>query len=275
MSATEYVSTTHEDGIITTQVKSGDYVVCNLSSLNLGRTRTKEEIAEVVACQMRMMDNVIDLNQYPIPQAEITNRKYRAVGLGTSGYHQWLALNRINWESDEHLEQADKLYEWINYCAIRASMEIAREKGAYPAFEGSEWQSGAYFEQRGYDSPQWKKLREDVAGHGVRNAWMFAIAPTASTSLIAGSTAGIDPIFDKFFIEEKKNAVIPQTAPDLNEDTFWFYKEAHHIDQHWSIKPRDAASAILTSLSLLIYILRRIIPPRTFWNCTWKPGRTD
>ncbi|WP_028562089.1 ribonucleoside-diphosphate reductase subunit alpha [Paenibacillus pinihumi] len=236
MSATEYVSTTHEDGIITTQVKSGDYVVCNLSSLNLGRTRTKEEIAEVVACQMRMMDNVIDLNQYPIPQAEITNRKYRAVGLGTSGYHQWLALNRINWESDEHLEQADKLYEWINYCAIRASMEIAREKGAYPAFEGSEWQSGAYFEQRGYDSPQWKKLREDVAGHGVRNAWMFAIAPTASTSLIAGSTAGIDPIFDKFFIEEKKNAVIPQTAPDLNEDTFWFYKEAHHIDQHWSIK---------------------------------------
>ena len=82
----------------------------------------------------------------------------------------------------------------------------------------------------------WQKLKKDVAENGVRNAWMFAIAPTASTSLIAGSTAGIDPIFNKFFVEEKKNAVIPQTAPNLNDETFWFYKEAHHIDQHWSIR---------------------------------------
>jgi ribonucleoside-diphosphate reductase alpha chain len=64
---------------------------------------------------------------------------------------------------------------------------------------------------------------------------MFAIAPTASTSLIAGSTAGTDPVFSKFFVEEKKNAVIPQTAPNLNEETFWYYKEAHTIDQKWSI----------------------------------------
>ena len=106
MSPTECITTTHEDGIITTQIKAGDYVVCNLSSLNLGRTRSKEEIEEVVTCQMRMMDNVIDLNHYPIPQAEITNQKYRAVGLGTSGYHQWLALNSIAWESDEHLDSS-------------------------------------------------------------------------------------------------------------------------------------------------------------------------
>ena len=83
---------------------------------------------------------------------------------------------------------------------------------------------------------QWQKLEEDVAENGVRNAWMFAIAPTASTSLIAGSTAGIDPIFNKFFVEEKKNAVIPQTAPNLNDETIWYYKEAHQIDQHWSIR---------------------------------------
>lgn len=236
MSPTEYVSTTHEDGMITTQVKSGDYVVCNLSSLNLGRTRTREEIEEVVSCQMRMMDNVIDLNHYPIPQAEITNQKYRAVGLGTSGYHQWLALNGIAWESEEHLDQADELYEWISYCAIKASMEIAKEKGAYRVFEGSEWHTGEFFDSRGYEGAHWQKLKKDVAENGVRNAWMFAIAPTASTSLIAGSTAGIDPIFNKFFVEEKKNAVIPQTAPNLNDETFWFYKEAHHIDQHWSIR---------------------------------------
>ncbi|MFC4770248.1 ribonucleotide reductase N-terminal alpha domain-containing protein [Effusibacillus consociatus] len=80
------------------------------------------------------------------------------------------------------------------------------------------------------------QIKEDVAKYGVRNAWMFAIAPTSTTSLIAGSTAGIDPIYNKFFIEEKKNAVIPQTAPDLNPETFWYYKEAHYIDQRWSIR---------------------------------------
>ncbi|HEY0827057.1 MAG TPA: ribonucleoside-diphosphate reductase subunit alpha, partial [Bacilli bacterium] len=235
MSTTESLTTTHENGIITTTVKSGDYVVCNLSSLNLGRMHSKEDIERVVTTQMRMMDNVIDLNYYPVPQAEITNKKYRAVGLGTSGYHQWLAQNKVVWESEDHLQKADDLYEWINYCAVKASMEIAKDKGAYSVFEGSEWANGEYFTFRGYDSAEWLQLKEDVAKYGVRNAWMFAIAPTASTSLIAGSTAGTDPIFNKFFVEEKKNAVIPQTAPNLNEETFWYYKEAHLIDQKWSI----------------------------------------
>jgi ribonucleoside-diphosphate reductase alpha chain len=235
MSASEFISTTHDEGMISTQMKSGDFVVCNLSSLNLGRVTTKEDIERVVTIQMRMMDNVIDLNRYPIPQAEITNQKYRAVGLGTSGYHQWLAQKAIAWESEEHVQQADELYEWINFCAIKASMSIALEKGAYSVFEGSEWQNGQYFESRGYESEEWQQLREEVAENGVRNAWMFAIAPTASTSLIAGSTAGIDPIFNKFWVEEKKNAVIPQTAPNLSQETFWYYKEAHLIDQQWSI----------------------------------------
>jgi ribonucleoside-diphosphate reductase alpha chain len=235
MSATEFVSVTHEDGIITNTMKSGDFVVCNLSSLNLGRVQTKEDIYRVVTTQMRMMDNVIDLNYYPIPQAEITNKKYRAVGLGTSGYHQWLAQNKIVWESDEHVKRVDELYEWINYCAVKGSMEIAKDKGAYPVFEGSEWHTGEYFTRRDYESPEWLELKAEVAQHGVRNAWMFAIAPTASTSLISGSTAGTDPVFSKFFVEEKKNAVIPQTAPNLNEETFWYYKEAHTIDQKWSI----------------------------------------
>jgi len=96
MSATELMSTTQEEGIISSQMKSGDFVVCNLSSLNLGRVQTNEDIERVVTIQMRMMDNVIDLNRYPIAQAEITNHKYRAVGLGTSGYHQWLAQLSVN-----------------------------------------------------------------------------------------------------------------------------------------------------------------------------------
>ena len=245
----------HDEGIITTKVKSGDFVVCNLSSLNLGRMHTREDIERVVTVQMRMMDNVIDLNYYPVPQAEITNKKYRAVGLGTSGYHQWLAQHQIAWETDEHVQAADDLYEWINYCAIKGSMAIAKDKGAFSVFEGSEWQSGEYFSLRGYESEDWVKLREEVAKYGVRNAWMFAIAPTASTSLIAGSTAGIDPIFNKYWIEEKKNAVIPQTAPNLNQRRSGITRRHTRLIRSGASLLQANARIISTKLNHSIYIL--------------------
>ncbi|MRG27845.1 ribonucleoside-diphosphate reductase subunit alpha [Laceyella tengchongensis] len=236
MSPTEFISEELEDGVIVTKQKPGDFVVCNLSSINLGRVKSKDDIARIVSVQMRMLDNVIDLNIYPVKQAELTNKKYRAVGLGTSGYHQYLAQRKIMWESEEHVNEADELFEELAYQAIRASMEIAKEKGHYPLFEGSEWQTGEYFKQRGYTDERWQKLQAEVAEHGMRNAWVFAVAPTGSTSLIAGSTAGIDPVYAKYFVEEKRGAVIPQTAPNLSPETTWYYKEAHAIDQHWSIR---------------------------------------
>ncbi|HEX7066098.1 MAG TPA: ribonucleoside-diphosphate reductase subunit alpha [Bacillales bacterium] len=259
MSPTRHIETGHEDDTITTKLEAGDFVVCNLSSLNLGRVHTKEDIERVVTCQVRMMDNVIDLNEYPVKQAEITNKKYRAVGLGTSGYHQMLAQLGVPWESEEHMAVANDIYEWINYCAVKASNELAQEKGAYTYFEGSEWQTGDYFESRGYDDEKWTVLQGNVRKHGIRNAYLFAIAPTSSTSLIAGSTAGIDPVFKKFFIEEKKNAIIPQTAPNLNEKTTWYYKEAHTIDQHWSIKAAGVRQRhIDQSQSFNLYITPQI-----------------
>jgi ribonucleoside-diphosphate reductase alpha chain len=249
MSPTELISEElDEDGIIVTKRKPGDFVVCNLSSLNLGRVRSEADIARIVPVQVRMLDNVIDLNYYPVKQAEATNKKYRAIGLGTSGYHQYLAQKGIVWESEEHVKEADELYETIAYYAIKTSMELAKEKGAYPLFEGSEWQDGKYFERRyrdrsGYTTRQpldWMHLAYNVAINGMRNAWTFAVAPTGSTSLIAGSTASIDPVFARFFIEEKKGAVIPQTAPNLNAETIWLYKQAHDIDQTWSIRAAGA-----------------------------------
>jgi ribonucleoside-diphosphate reductase alpha chain len=249
-------------GDVVTKVKPGDFVVCNLSSLNLGRCHSYEDIQRVVRVQMRMMDNVIDLNLYPVQQAHITNHKYRAVGLGTSGYHQYLAQHGIPWESEKHIELADKLYEHINYCAIRASMEIAREKGPYTCFAGSDWQTGAYFDTRAYRDEKWTQLRTDVARHGVRNGWMVAIAPTSTTSLIAGSTAGIDPVFQRFFVEEKKNAFIPQTAPNLSPSTFWLYKEAHQIDQLFSIRAAGKRQRhIDQSQSFNLYITPDITAP--------------
>lgn len=225
-----------EDEIIVERRTSGDFVVCNLGSVNLGRTHTEEDIARVVPVIVRMLDNVITVNQLPVKEAEITNSKYRAIGLGTFGYHHMLALSGIPWESEEHLIKADELYERIHYHAIKASCELAKEKGSYAFFEGSDWQTGAYFPKRGYTDEKWKRLAEQVSQHGMRNGYLMAVAPNGSSSQYGGSTQSIDPVYAKFYLDEKKNAVIPIIAPDLNEDTFWLYKEAHTIDQRWSIR---------------------------------------
>ena len=217
------------------RIKSGDMVTCNLNSINLGRV-DREDLKDTVPLQIRMLDNVITMNQYPVTDAKITSDKYRAIGLGTSGYHHYLVNHKIPWESEAHYQEADRLYEEIAYQAIKASMELAREKGAYPEFEGSEWQSGKYFERRGYTSGRWLELKENVRKYGLRNGYIMAIAPTGSTSNIAGTTAGIDPIFKKFFIEEKKGSFTPKAAPGLGDDNYWLYKEAHHINQLNSIK---------------------------------------
>lgn len=264
---------------ILTRYRSGDFVVCNLSSLNLGRTGTLTEIEQTVGNQLRAMDNVIDLNYYPVRQAEITNKQYRSIGLGISGYHQYLAERGIAWESEDHLRHVDELFEWINFFAIRASMELAKEKGPYPLFAGSDWETGEYFDLRGYHTrtggPNWDKLRKDVRTYGLRNAYLFAVAPTSSTSVIAGSTAGIDPVFARLYLEEKKNGVVPQTAPNLNPSTFWYYKEAHTIEQLWSIRACGVRQRhIDQSQSFNLYITPEI-DVRDFLNLymqAWKSG---
>lgn len=236
MSSTTFVDEYIEDeDVVVTKKKSGDMVTCNLNSVNLGKV-SKEELKDCIPLQIRMLDNVITLNNLPVLESRITSDKYRAIGLGTSGYHHYLVNNNIKWENDLHLQEADSLFEEIAYNAIKASMELAKEKGAYPQFKGSEWENGKYFENRNYNSPRWLKLKEDVAKFGIRNGYLMAVAPTGSTSNIADTTAGIDPIYKKFFIEEKKGIYTPKTAPNLNDKTFWFYKEAHTINQDWSIK---------------------------------------
>ncbi|MGL5353337.1 MAG: ribonucleoside-diphosphate reductase subunit alpha [Clostridium sp.] len=226
------------DSIIVEKTKAGDFVVCNLSSVVLGNVDVKndEELGYVVETQIRAMDNVIDLNYYSVPFAEVTNKKYRAIGLGTSGYHHMLANNFIHWTAEEHIEFTDKVYERINYHAIKASMQIAKEKEAYRCFEGSDWNTGEYFTLRGYESEEWNELREQINVHGMRNGYLMAVAPNGSTATIAGTSEGIDPVMARFWLEEKKGSIIPKTAPNLNEDNYWYYNSAYNIDQNWCVK---------------------------------------
>ncbi|WP_420842736.1 ribonucleoside-diphosphate reductase subunit alpha [Fervidibacillus albus] len=249
----EYVT---EDQIIVKKYKPGDFVVCNLSSINLGRAVPDGVLKRVINIQVRMLDNVIDHNTLPIKQTEITNQKYRAIGLGTFGWHHLLALKNIEWESEEAVQLADELYEEIAYWTIQTSMELSKEKGQYPLFAGSKWSDGTYFEERGYTSAKWLDLQADVKIYGIRNGYLMAVAPNATTSIIAGSTASIDPIYKPYYIEEKKDYRIPNTAPDLNHRTYNIYRRSSYIlDQRWSVKQNAARQKhIDQSISFNFYV---------------------
>ena len=242
MSEIESVSTEvkTEDGdtVVVRASKPGDFVVCNLASLSLGHLplENETELTDVVRTVVRALDNVIDINFYPLPYAKITNQRYRSLGLGVSGYHHALAVRGIKWESQEHLDFVDKVFETINRAAVEASSDIAKQKGSYKYFEGSDWQTGEYFTKRGYTSPKWNALAAKVKEQGMRNAYLLAIAPTSSTSIIAGTTAGTDPVMQRFFLEEKKGAMLPRVAPELSDRTFWVYKSAYNIDQQWTVR---------------------------------------
>ena len=237
-SAGTEIKTEDGDVVVVKTVLPGDFVVCNLASLSLGHLPLEDEqkMNEIVATVVRALDNVIDLNFYPVPFAQITNHRYRSIGLGVSGYHHALAKRRISWESEDHLKFMDEVFERINFAAIKASCELAGEKGRYDYFEGSDWQTGEYFRKRGYDSQKWQSLAADVARKGMRNAYLLAIAPTSSTGIIAGTTAGVDPVMKRFFLEEKKGAMLPRVAPELSDKTYWLYKGAYLMDQSWSMR---------------------------------------
>jgi len=232
-----------EDGKIIIVKNPGEFVVCNLSSINLARAVTDGVLERLIPIQVRMLDNVIDLNNIPVLQAQLTNQKYRGIGLGTFGWHHLLALKNVEWESEEAIRYADELYEKIAYLTIKASADLAKEKGAYPAFEGSDWSTGEYFDKRYAEEAdcggfsKWGELKSEIMRTGIRNGYLMAVAPNASTSIIAGSTASIDPIFNIEYSEEKKDYKIPVTAPDIDHKTFNIYrKTAYLIDQKWSIR---------------------------------------
>ena len=271
------ISTAQGDPVVVTTTRPGEFVVCNLASLSLGNlpVTNKAYMNQVVATAVRALDNVIDLNFYPLPYAKLTNRKYRSIGLGVSGYHHMLAKAGIRWESEEHLTFVDEVFETINKAAIAASSAIAAEKGSYAAFEGSDWQTGAYFAKRGYNSPEWRQLAATVAKQGMRNAYLLAVAPTSSTSILAGTTAGVDPVMKRFFLEEKKGSMLPRVAPELGMRTYWYYKNAHQIDQSWSVRAAGVRGRHIDqaqSMNLYItndYTLRQVL---NLYLLAWEQG---
>ena len=262
--------------VIVETVKPGDFVVCNLASLSLGHLPLEDDakMKDIVTTVIRALDNVIDLNYYPLHYARLTNHTYRSIGLGVSGYHHALAVRGIKWESEQHLEFVDEVFDRINRAAVEASADIAREKGSYKHFEGSDWQTGAYFAKRNYTSDEWQRIATK-ASLGMRNAYLLAIAPTSSTSIISGTTAGIDPVMKRFFLEEKKGAMLPRVAPGLNDKTYWMYKGAYLLNQQWSVRAAGVRQRHIDqaqSMNLYItqeYTMRQILD---LYLLAWKSG---
>lgn len=224
--------------------QGGQTAVCNLASINLSKINTKEDLERVTPIAVRMLDNVIELNFYPVEKVKNTNLQTRAVGLGAMGEAEMLAKKGITWGSERHFAFIDEIFEMISYNAIKTSSDLAVEKGKYPQFEGSNWAKGILpidhaseeakkLSGRGLfdEAYDWSALREKVKRDGMRNGYLMAIAPTSSISILVGTTQTIEPIYKRKWFEENLSGLIPVVVPGLTIDTYEYYKSAYDIDQ--------------------------------------------
>ena len=228
---------------------SGKTAVCNLASVNLSKVNTPEKIKKVIPVAIRMLDNVIDLNFYPVRKTKDTNIKNRAIGLGAMGEAQMLAERQIFWGSEEHFKLIDEIFEGISFMAIDTSCNLAKEKGIYPEFKGSRWEKGILpidtanenakklvvrdlFSATQYD---WEALRKKVK-KGIRNGYLMAIAPTSSISILTGTTQTIEPVYKRKWYEENLSGLIPVVVPNLSAETYMFYTPAYELDQTVLVK---------------------------------------
>ena len=229
---------------------NGDTAVCNLASVNLSRINTKDEINRIVPIAIRCLDNVIDLNFYPIEKVKRTNMKSRSIGLGVMGEAQMLAESAITWGSQEHFDKIDEIMEAVCYNAISASSDIALEKGSYAEYKGSKWSKGIMPQDcatpevlnlvdRGglfASSYEWDDLRTKVKKQGMRNGYLMAIAPTSSISILTGTTQAIEPVFKRKWYEENLSGLIPVVVPKLSPDTWAYYTPAYDLNQTLLVK---------------------------------------
>ena len=230
--------------IVEKEKEDGDTAVCNLASINLSRINTKEDIERVVPTAIRMLDNVIDLNFYPLRKVKKTNLKSRAIGLGVMGESQMVAESQLVWGSQNHLKKIDAIMEAVSYNAIKSSSQLAVEKGVYPTFDGSNWQKGimphdhapqavnALVDRDLFDtSYDWDALRDQVKENGMRNGYLMAIAPTSSISILVGTTQAIEPVYKRKWFEENLSGLIPVVVPKLSPETWTYYTPAYEVDQ--------------------------------------------
>ncbi len=236
-SASKFIKESIENGEIVLRYEPGDLVVCNLASINVATVHEPKVIADVFPVLMRVLDNVITLNYYPIQEAKRTSERYRSVGVGYLGLAEYLATRKIAYDTEEARQETDRLFERYAFHTYRASVDLAKERGTYELYPGSEYSKGillgrnlAWYEQNTPFASEWRTLFADMKAHGVRFAYHTAPAPNTSTAGVVGTTAALLPIYKRYFVETNLSAPTIRVAPKLSKENFWFYKEYTHMD---------------------------------------------
>jgi ribonucleoside-diphosphate reductase alpha chain len=244
----QHVGVVHSSNLcteITLNTSADEIAVCNLGSVNLIAHLTptgldQEKLRRTINTAIRMLDNVIDINYYSVPQARNSNLKHRPIGMGIMAFQDTLYKLGIPYTSQEALTFADQSMEAISYYAIEASTNLAEERGSYSTFEGSLWSQGilpidsiellqksrgAYLEQDRTQTLDWKKLRNRVMKIGMRNSNVLAIAPTATIANICGVSQSIEPTYQNLFVKSNLSGeftvINPYLVEDLKQQNLW------------------------------------------------------
>lgn len=230
---------------ITLNTSKDETAVCNIGSINLPRhlkagVLDRAELEKTIYFAMRMLDNVIDISFYPIPEAKNANEKHRPVGLGVMGLQDVFFEMNLNFDSEEAVNFSDELMEFISWHAIFASSELAKEKGAYSSFKGSKWDRGIFpvdtlelmdkerqmkIDVNRVSHMDWGKVRDNVKKYGMRNSNTMAIAPTATIANISGCLPSVEPIYKNIYVKSNFSGeftvVNDCLVRDLKEAGLW------------------------------------------------------
>ena len=245
----QHAGTIHSSNLcteITLNTNPEEIAVCNLGSVNLVNHISEsgldqEKLKKTITTAIRMLDNVIDINYYSVPQAENSNLKHRPVGMGVMGFQDALYKQKIPYASESAVEFADLSMEVISYHAINASSELADERGRYQSYDGSLWDQGILpidslkklKEVRGEDyldvnmeqRLDWESLRKRIKQSGMRNSNVLAIAPTATIANISGVSQSIEPTYQNLYVKSNLSGeftvVNPYLVKDLKDLNLW------------------------------------------------------
>lgn len=282
-SPTKFKKESIEGGDVVIRYEPGDLVVCNLASVNVAKVNDNKTIKETFPILLRILDNVITLNFYPIEEAKKTAMRYRSIGIGYLGLAEYLATKKLSYESQEARDDVNTLFERYAYHTYRASVDIAKERGTYDLYEGSEYDQGLilgqkspWYEKNTSYGRDWKVLFEDMKKYGVRFGYHTAPAPNTSTAGVVGTTAALLPIYKKYFVETNVSAPTIRVAPKLDKENFWYYKEYVSMDMNDVI---DMIATIYKWIDQSISFEWMIDPERTspaqlygYYMKSWEDG---
>ena len=242
----EYIYLNGNQKLIMSETSAGEIALCNLSSINIYEfyKLNKENQDKVVNTLVRALDNTIDIATYPVKEAEITNKEYRYLGIGVLNMANYFASKKIFIDSQEALEETNKIFDDLSYRIILASHNLAKIKGSFTKFNETQWAAGIVPIMKANkkamaltnyqpDIKRWKELGEKIKNGGIRNAQLMAIAPTATSGKAVNATESIEPIQNLFYKEDGK-INLPTLVPNIKN---WkYYKIAQDCDQYMLIK---------------------------------------